>query len=292
MQAEQGPSNRLPIPATMCPTPSLGHSQVPGPCSGGKGHIRGHQGTVPAAGPGRGPQGRDRTACCTFPYSIRDEAIAGCGRRRVVQPAHHSLHAELPPAPHGVLAALLHHISTSLPAPSPPTAPPHGQRSWGCARSLRHLSLALLRPEQSLEGAPSPGAVWSHPCVLGWAGTPLPWPSDCSIPWGCFSCTPCLEQRAQSSWDKLQWVPCALGSWTSPGLGARGQHPASFLCQAGGTETSASVMTSRPSKLVLRLVCLTAPVGANIPNLQNRVPLPHLYALWHSLGSPPLPGAG
>ena len=32
------------------------------------------------------------------------------------------------------------------------------------------MGLALLRPEQSLEGAPSPGAVWSHPGMLGWAG--------------------------------------------------------------------------------------------------------------------------
>lgn len=32
------------------------------------------------------------------------------------------------------------------------------------------MGLALLWPEQSLEGAPGPGAVWSHPCMLGWAG--------------------------------------------------------------------------------------------------------------------------
>lgn len=65
--------------------------------------------------------------------------------------AHCSPHSKLPLTILRVLAILPHHISTSLPATSPSMAPEHGQRSWDCARSLMHVGLALLQPEQSLE---------------------------------------------------------------------------------------------------------------------------------------------
>lgn len=94
------------------------------------------------------------------------------------------------------------------------------------------MGLALVHPEQSLEGALGSAAVWSHPCVLGWAGHLSPAQATTASP------VPCLEHPAWSSWDKLQWVPCALGAWTSLGLGARGEHPATLLCQSRGTETS------------------------------------------------------
>lgn len=94
----------------------------------------------------------------------------------------------MPTIPHGMLAAVPQYISNHLPAPSPLMAPAHGQKSWGCARNLRHVGLALLWLEQSLEEASSPGIVWSNCCMLGWAGHLSPSQATTASPGEAWAC--------------------------------------------------------------------------------------------------------
>lgn len=136
----------------------------------------------------------------------------------------------MPTIPHGMLAAVPQYISNHLPAPSPLMAPAHGQKSWGCARRLRHVGLAFPWLEQSLEEAPSPGIIWSNCCMLGWAGHLSPSQATTASPGEACACPAWTTEHGP---DRTSCSGCLC---PRPGLCARSQHAVSFLCQVRDME--------------------------------------------------------
>lgn len=201
---------------------------------------------------------------------------------------HCSPHSKLPPAPHRVLAALPRHISISLPAPPPAMAPAQGQQSWGCARSLRHVGLALLQPAQSLEGAPGLGAVWSCPCMLGWAGHPSPGQATAASPGDAWAARPAWSMEHSPAGTICNGCPVPQG-WDQPRAGCQRSAPC-ILPMPGRRDRDIS--KRHELKLVHRLVCLIALLGDNIPSCQTHVLTPHPCALLDSLGPPHAPEEG
>jgi len=234
------------------------------------GHIRGHQGTVPAVEQGRGRRGGERTACCTSPYSRRDEAAAGCGRRRVVRPtAAPSPSSPQPPTGCWLLCPATSASASRLPPlPRPqhmgkgpgaaPGAEP-GRSSWSGSSLVLPPRAGHLSPGQAT--AASPGSAWAaHPAQTTQHGPARTSCNGCPVP---------RETGPARGWvpelSTLRPSPARQEGWRCQ------QWPANWY----------------PGRSVLMVL-----VGASIPNPQSCGPAPHLCALWHSLGSPHLPGVG